>query len=139
MMWWIALIAMLLGGFILIQSNGVRFAQLFGLTLFIIGAVFSIKPAFGHDHARPELAPWFKSLTSKAKDACCDGSDATRLDDVDWETKDGRYRVRIYGEWVDVPESAVIDGPNLAGPAMVWPLRGYMGLTIRCFMPGMMG
>jgi hypothetical protein len=28
--------------------------------------------------------------------------------------------------------------PNRAGRTMVWPLRGYLGLTIRCFMPGSM-
>lgn len=97
-----------------------------------------LTPARAHDHDRPELKPWFKSLESKSKASCCDGSDATRLDDVDWETKDGRYRVRIYGEWIDVPESAVVDGPNRAGVALVWPLRGYLGLSVRCFMPGSM-
>jgi hypothetical protein len=37
------------------------------------------------------------------RDPCCDGTDAERVDDADWETKDGQYRVRINGEWVDVP------------------------------------
>jgi len=94
--------------------------------------------AHAHDHGRPGLDPWFKALTSRAGALCCDGTDATRLDDVDWESKDGRYRVRIDGKWIDVPESAVVDGPNKAGPAMVWPVEGYGVLTIRCFMPGSM-
>jgi hypothetical protein len=98
----------------------------------------ALKVANAHDHGRPELDAWFKGLSSRAKAACCDGSDATRLDDIDWESRAGRYRVRIQGEWIDVPEDAVVDGPNRAGPAMVWPVRGYLGLTIRCFMPGMM-
>jgi len=51
---------------------------------------------------------------------------------------DGHYRVRIEGEWVDVPDEAVISEPNQIGRTMVWPIRGYMGLTIRCFMPGSM-
>ena len=50
----------------------------------------------------------------------------------------GHYRVRIEGEWVDVPEEAVITEPNRVGRTMVWPIRGYLGLTIRCFMPGSM-
>jgi len=32
----------------------------------------------------------------------------------------------------------VITEPNRAGRTMVWPLRGYLGTTIRCFMPGSM-
>jgi hypothetical protein len=35
-------------------------------------------------------------------------------------------------------DEAVITEPNRAGRAMVCPLRGYLGLTIRCFMPGSM-
>ena len=58
--------------------------------------------------------------------------------DVDWETQDGHYRVRIDGDWVNVPDEAVITEPNRIGRAMVWPIRGYLGLSIRCFMPGSM-
>lgn len=103
-------------------------------TLLVLAA-----PALSHDHSRPDLKPWFEGLRSRAKAACCDGTDGKRLDDVDWESKSGRYRVRIGGKWIDVPDDAVIDGPNLVGVAMVWPVEGYGGLTIRCFMPGAMG
>lgn len=96
-------------------------------------------PAKAHDHDRPDLTPWFESLRSRANVACCDGSDATKLVDVDWESNAGRYRVRIDGKWIDVPDSAVIDGPNLAGPAMVWPMTYLDGsIHVRCFMPGAM-
>jgi len=50
----------------------------------------------------------------------------------------GPYSVRLDGEWIDVPDEAVITEPNRIGRTMVWPLRGYLGLTIRCFMPGSM-
>ena len=95
--------------------------------------------ADAHDHARPELDSWFMSLESKSKSPCCDGSDALRVDDVDWETKDGHYRVKLQGEWVDVPDNAVVEGPNRAGPTMVWPyyVNGAMR-GVRCFMPGSM-
>jgi hypothetical protein len=83
-------------------------------------AVFH-RSARAHDHARAELDGWFKSLQSQGKSPCCDGSDAMRLDDVDWDARDGHYRVRLEGEWIDVPDSAVVDGPNRAGPTMVWP------------------
>lgn len=98
--------------------------------------------AFAHDHNKPFLNDWFKSLKAGGV-PCCDGSDATRLDDVDWETRDGHYRVRLEGEWYDVPDDAVIKQPNLAGPTMVWPviineLNGGRKYYIRCFMPGVM-
>ena len=91
-----------------------------------------------HDPDRPELKGWFMGLQSKGKSPCCDGSDATRLDDVDWESKDGHYRVRLYGQWVDVPDEAVVEGPNRAGPAMVWPNPISGRPMVRCFMPGSM-
>jgi hypothetical protein len=47
--------------------------------------------------------------------------------------------VRIDGEWVVVPDNAVITEPNRVGRTMVWPIRdGVGGLYIRCFMPGSM-
>lgn len=109
------------------------------LMIVLIVILFSIRPGFTHDHGRPDLNNWFMSLQSKGKVSCCDGSDAMRLDDVDWDAKDGHYRVRLQGEWVDVPDSAVVEGPNRAGPTMVWPyyLNGSMR-GVRCFMPGSM-
>lgn len=103
----------------------------------IVYVLVSITPAQGHDHNRPELQEWFIGLHSRGKVACCDGSEAVRLEDVDWDTHDGHYRVRLDGTWVDVPDDAVVDGPNRAGPTMVWPfyLDGKL-LGIRCFMPG---
>lgn len=96
--------------------------------------------AFGHDFHRPDLDQWFGSLENGKGAACCGGPkiDATVLVDADWESKDGHYRVRIDGEWVDVPDDAVVNRPNLYGRALVWPTRGWGALTIRCFMPGPM-
>ncbi len=100
--------------------------------------VFAIGCARAHDHKHPELNSWYESLHS-GKGPCCDGSDAKRVDDADWDTREGHYRVRIDGEWVDVPNEAVVDGPNRAGHTMVWPyyLDGHP--KARCFMPGSMG
>jgi hypothetical protein len=41
--------------------------------------------------------------------------------------------------WVDVPDEAVLTGSNKAGETLVWPLWGYHGVSVRCFMPGSMG
>lgn len=85
----------------------------------------------------PELHEWFEGLRS-GKGPCCSDADGSAVSDVDWETAGGHYRVRIDGEWVVVPDEAVITEPNRIGRAMVWPIRGYLGLSIRCFMPGSM-
>jgi hypothetical protein len=43
------------------------------------------------------------------------------VQDVDWDTQDAHYRVRIYGQWFVVPDDAVVTEPNRFGPAVVWP------------------
>lgn len=96
-----------------------------------------------------ELKAWLDGLRS-GKGPCCSDADGSAISDSDWDSKDGHYRVRvprlgymIEGQqqelvWVDVPEEAVISEPNRVGRTMVWPIYGYMGVTIRCFMPGSM-
>jgi hypothetical protein len=88
-------------------------------------------------YANSPLKQWFDSLRS-GKGPCCSDADGSAVSDVDWESKSGHYRVRIDGEWYDVPDDAVITEPNRVGRTMVWPMRGYQGVTIRCFMPGSM-
>ena len=88
-------------------------------------------------YAGSPLKQWFDSLRS-GKGPCCSDADGSAVSDVDWDSKEGHYRVRLEGEWLDVPEDAVITEPNRVGRAMVWPIHGYGGLTIRCFMPGSM-
>ena len=92
---------------------------------------------FDGRYANSPLKQWFDSLRS-GKGPCCSDADGSALADIDWESKGGHYRVRLDGEWIDVPDEAVITEPNRIGRTMVWPLRGYLGLTIRCFMPGSM-
>lgn len=87
--------------------------------------------------ANSPLKQWFESLKS-GKGPCCSDADGTAVADPDWESHNGHYRVRIDGQWIDVPDDAVITEPNRAGRTMVWPVRGYLGLTVRCFMPGSM-
>jgi hypothetical protein len=97
-------------------------------------------PVAAHDADRPDLDNWFMGLMSKGKSPCCDGSEAMRLDDVDWESKGGNYRVRLDGEWVVVPDGALVEGPNKDGRAMVWPyFRDGKLIGVRCFIPGAAG
>jgi len=51
----------------------------------------------------PEMKAWFESLKSGKGFLCCSDADGTAVSDVDWESKDGHYRVRLGGEWIDVP------------------------------------
>jgi hypothetical protein len=88
-------------------------------------------------YANSPLKQWFDSLKS-GKGPCCSDADGSAVSDVDWESKDGHYRVRLDGQWLDVPDEAVITEPNRVGRTMVWPIRGYLGISIRCFMPGSM-
>lgn len=93
-------------------------------------------------YANSPLKSWFDSLKS-TKGPCCSDADGTALSDIDWESRDGRYRVRVEGQWWDVPEDAVLTQPNLAGRTMVWPviyrsLGAQIRVEIRCFIPGSM-
>jgi hypothetical protein len=97
----------------------------------------SVKRANAHDHARPDLNKWFDGLAS-GKGLCCSFADGTVITDADWESKDGHYRVKVDDQWIEVPDDAVITEPNKDGRTMVWPIRGYLGISIRCFMPGSM-
>ena len=82
------------------------------------------------------LKPWFDRLAS-GKGLCCSFADGFSVQDVDWDTQDGHYRVRSYGQWLVVPDAAVVTEPNRFGPAVVWPYRdGDSTTQIRCFMPG---
>ena len=86
--------------------------------------------------ANSPLEEWFDRLASK-NGLCCTFADGVSVQDVDWDTQNGRYRVRIQGEWIEVPDAAVITEPNRFGPAVVWPYNDRYGNTqIRCFIPG---
>lgn len=74
-------------------------------------------------YANSPLKSWFDSLKS-GKGPCCSDADGSAVSDVDWESKDGRYRVRLEGQWIDVPPDALITEPNRVGRTMVWPIKG---------------
>jgi hypothetical protein len=105
------------------------------LVLTIAGAVVQARDDGRYAHS--PLKPWFEGLKS-GKGLCCSDADGFAVSDPDWESKDGHYRVRVDNEWVDVPADAVITEPNRYGRTMVWPTKGTLGTSIRCFMPGTM-
>ena len=110
-----------------------------GFTFGIIAALLvgAVQARDDGRHIQSPLKPWFDSLRS-GKGPCCSDADGFALSDPDWESKNGHYRVRIDKEWIDVPDDAVITEPNRVGRTMVWPIKGALGISIRCFMPGSM-
>jgi len=106
------------------------------LALFALWAL----PLLAHDHNRPDDTTWYKSLIAPDGSPCCDGKDAVAVEN--WESRQGHYRVKLKDErtgiegWVDVPDSAVVKGPNYSGHALAWPIFREGLPSVRCFMPG---
>src|SRR5690242_19061853 len=89
-----------------------------------------------HFADRPDLNGWFDSLRSN-KGMCCSFADGVALADPDVQMESNHYRVRVDGEWLDVPDDALVTVPNKFGQPVVWPYQSADGTTkIRCFMPG---
>ena len=129
------------------QGMVVRWIPLIGL---LAATSMVTSPVVGRDleglYKDSPLHDWFEHLASR-KGLCCSFADGHVVADADWQTTtDGKhYRVRVplsagsnQMDWVDVPDEAVITEPNRAARTMVWPLYGYGGVSIRCFMPGSM-
>jgi hypothetical protein len=70
-------------------------------------------------------------------------ADGHPLEESEWDIKDNTYRVFLQGEWIVVPDDALILGPNKFGKAIVWlwPQEAlawgdHASNFIRCFIPG---
>ena len=127
------------------KNNILRFSSLIVLILVLIWSYAYPRDLDGR-YAQSHLKSWFDALTDQKGVSCCSNADGTVLTDADWESKDGHYRVKVPWRdskssetvWIVVPDAAVITGPNKDGRTIVWPLYGYLGTTIRCFIPGSM-
>ena len=120
-----------------------RIITVFLVVIALGSCAIMIWPAFPRDHggghATDPLHAWFDQLAS-GKGLCCSFADGVSVQDVDWDTREGRYRVRLHGEWILVPDNALVTEPNRAGVAIVWPYLDSDGMTqIRCFLPGTEG
>jgi hypothetical protein len=123
-----------------VRARSIMFAVLRGA---VVGTTVLASAVWAHDNHHPELNDWFGSLTNWEGTPCCDGSDATRIEDVDWQTICGagtgecQYQVRLQGKWWNVPPNSVVQSGNRLGPALVWPVyRRNHDIFIRCFLPG---
>ena len=84
----------------------------------------------------PEVKAWVKGLRNKSGGGCCDTADGYPAE-AEWDVGASKFRVRIDGKWLDVPENAILDGPNKLGYAMVWYIADDVGQPmIICFIPG---
>jgi hypothetical protein len=89
----------------------------------------------------PEIRAWANTLTNKLKEGCCSTADGWKPQEVEYDMKGNKYRVKIDGEWYDVPSDAVVDVPNRFGFAVVWYYQTWLNgikpsVSIRCFIPG---
>ena len=119
-----------------------------GRAALVTGLALVMLPALGRDvdgrYKDSPLHEWFNHLASQ-RGLCCSFADGYVVEDADWASENGHYRVRVPRAagskdmiWVEVPDEAVIKEPNKAGRTMVWPLYGLDSVFIRCFMPGSM-
>lgn len=84
----------------------------------------------------PAIHEWVDKLHSPSGVWCCHLLDGELANDVEYDMDSGRYRVKLDGRWLDVPDDAVITEPNKFGRALVWVDRNGDIPRIRCFLPG---
>ncbi len=89
-----------------------------------------------------EIRAWVESLADGKGIPCCATADGTVPDEFTWDIGASHYRVKVYGQWVVVPDGAVIKGSNRLGHALVWiayddpVFETKPILSVRCFLPG---
>jgi hypothetical protein len=88
------------------------------------------------DNNSPEVSKWVVGLHNGNGVGCCATADGWKPELVEWDTTKKGYRVMIEGHWVDVPDNAVITGPNKLGHAEVWYYHIDGLPAVRCFLPG---
>ncbi|MBO0750958.1 MAG: hypothetical protein J2P53_02535 [Bradyrhizobiaceae bacterium] len=130
------------------QDRVIRMGLDVTLRLLVVAFVLSLAAAAdtsARDYGQygdtdPAIKDWVKRLTDKTGQGCCATADGHPAE-YEWDTAGNHYRVRIEGEWYDVPAEAVIEEPNRLGYATVWywwdwSLDGKKTHHIRCFLPG---
>jgi hypothetical protein len=111
-----------------------RFAQVafLALTAALAQAVFAFDNGQYND-VPADIRTWFKSVMAPNGVPCCDISDGHR---TEYDVRDGAYWVPIEGQWMPVPERAVIrDRGNPVGQAVVWYVHHSGKIIISCFVP----
>jgi hypothetical protein len=111
-----------------------RLAQ--GLLLACTAALTSAALAFDngqYNDVPADIRAWFKSVTAPNGVPCCDMADGHR---TEYDVHGGTYWVPIEGQWMAVPERAIVrDRGNPIGQAVVWYVRHGGNIIINCFVP----
>jgi hypothetical protein len=126
----------------------VRSAQYHDIALPMVGLLLSVvatTDTSARDYGQyrdvdPAIREWVQGLKDKTGQGCCATADGHPAE-YEWDTAGNRYKVRIEGQWYDVPAEAVVDEPNKLGYATVWywwswERDGKKTYHIRCFLPG---
>jgi hypothetical protein len=107
----------------------VQIAHWLRLLSFIAAVALVTVPALGRDldgrYKDSPLREWFNHLASQ-KGLCCSFADGYVVEDADWISQNGHYRVRVPKAagskdmiWVEVPDEGIIKEPNKIGRTMV--------------------
>jgi hypothetical protein len=111
-----------------------RFAQI-GL-LACSSALASAAVAFDngqYENVPVDIRAWFKGVIAPNGVPCCDISDGHR---TEYDFREGAYWVPIEGQWMAVPQRAIIrDRGNPVGEAVVWYVHHRGSIVISCFVP----
>jgi hypothetical protein len=86
-----------------------------------------------YENVPPEIRAWFKSVVAPNGVPCCDIADGHR---TEYDFRGGAYWVPIEGQWMPVPERAIVrDRGNPVGEAVVWYVHHGGSVVISCFVP----
>jgi hypothetical protein len=110
--------------------------KVFCVVLTCLSALAGVALAFDngqYENLPADVRAWFKGVMAPNGVPCCDISDGHR---TDYDVRNGAYWVPIEGEWMAVPERAIIrDRGNPVGEAVVWYVRHRGNIIISCFVP----
>jgi hypothetical protein len=114
-------------------------ARSYGATIVVLGILTFSGASQARNYGQYKSASlairmWIEGLTDNLGVPCCATADGA-VPDV-WEMRHSHYRVKIYGEWLVVPDSAVVRGQNHLGHAVVWVDSSENFMQVRCFLPG---
>jgi hypothetical protein len=86
-----------------------------------------------YENIAPDIRAWFKGVMAPNGVPCCDIADGHL---TDYDFREGRYWVPIEGQWMAIPERAIIrDRGNPVGHAVVWYAHHRGSIIISCFVP----
>lgn len=88
------------------------------------------------------LHDWIMSLHAKGSGYwCCDLADGETTQQDIRRGADGGTHFFVYVDeaWREVPDEALVDGPNLLGRPIVWVQRHSGTVHVTCFLAGALG